>query len=137
MFAYCGNNPSINSDQDGKRRGHANEIAKKKREAAEEEYNEATVNIYVEGNGEDDNSKLNVRFYVADAEKGYTNISIDKSLEITDVYEMRAVLSVIVKSDYYDEETYGSIDYMVGQWIAHNACYDIASGSALGYTFMQ
>ena len=88
MFAYCSNNPVNNFDNDGKRQGHASAIAKEKRKNAQEKYNEDTINIYMEGNGVDDASKLNVRFYIADAEKGYVNINIDKSLEITDVYDM-------------------------------------------------
>ena len=137
MFAYCSNNPVNNFDNDGKRQGHASAIAKAKRENAQGKYNEDTINIYMEGNGIDDASKLNVRFYIADAEKGYVNINIDKSLEITNVYEMYAVLSVIVNSEYYSEEMFGSVDYMIGQWIAHNECYNIASASDSGYTIMQ
>ena len=137
MFAYCSNNPVNNFDNDGKRQGHASAIAKAKRENAQGRYNEDTINIYMEGNGIDDASKLNVRFYIADAEKGYVNINIDKSLEITNVYEMYAVLSVIVNSEYYSEEMFGSVDYMIGQWIAHNECYNIASASDSGYTIMQ
>ena len=137
MFAYCSNNPVNNFDNDGKRQGHASAIAKAKRENAQGKYNEDTINIYMEGNGIDDASKLNVRFYIADAEKGYVNINIDKSLEITSVYEMYAVLSVIVNSEYYSEEMFGSVDYMIGQWIAHNECYNIASASDSGYTIMQ
>ena len=137
MFAYCSNNPVNNFDNDGKRQGHASAIAKAKRKNAQEKYNEDTINIYMEGNGVDDASKLNVRFYIADAEKGYVNINIDKSLEITNVYEMYAVLSVIVNSEYYSEEMFGSVDYMIGQWIAHNECYNIASASDSGYTIMQ
>ena len=137
MFAYCSNNPVNNFDNDGKRQGHASAIAKAKRKNAQEKYNEDTINIYMEGNGVDDASKLNVRFYIADAEKGYVNISIDKSLEITDVYDMYAVLTVIVNSEYYSEEMFGSVDYMIGQWIAHNECYNIASTSDSGYTIMQ
>ena len=137
MFAYCSNNPVNNFDNDGKRQGHASAIAKAKRENAQGKYNEDTINIYMEGNGIDDASKLNVRFYIADAEKGYVNINIDKSLEITDVYDMYAVLSVIVNSEYYSEEMFGSVDYMIGQWIAHNECYNIASASDSGYTIMQ
>ena len=108
-----------------------------RRRAIQEKYNEDTINIYMEGNGVDDASKLNVRFYIADAEKGYVNINIDKSLEITDVYDMYAVLTVIVNSEYYSEEMFGSVDYMIGQWIAHNECYNIASASDSGYTIMQ
>ena len=137
MFAYCSNNPVNNFDNDGKRQGHASAIAKAKRKNAQEKYNEDTINIYMEGNGVDDASKLNVRFYIADAEKGYVNINIDKSLEITDVYDMYAVLTVIVNSEYYSEEMFGSVDYMIGQWIAHNECYNIASASDSGYTIMQ
>ena len=137
MFAYCSNNPVNNFDNDGKRQGHASAIAKAKRENAQGKYNEDTINIYMEGNGIDDASKLNVRFYIADAEKGYVNINIDKSLEITDVYDMYAVLTVIVNSEYYSEEMFGSVDYMIGQWIAHNECYNIASASDSGYTIMQ
>ena len=137
MFAYCSNNPVNNFDNDGKRQGHASAIAKAKRKNAQEKYNEDTINIYMEGNGVDDASKLNVRFYIADAEKGYVNINIDKSLEITDVYDMYAVLTVIVNSEYYSEEMFGSVDYMIGQWIAHNECYNIASTSDSGYTIMQ
>ena len=137
MFAYCSNNPVNNFDNDGKRQGHASAIAKAKRENAQGKYNEDTINIYMEGNGIDDASKLNVRFYIADAEKGCVNINIDKSLEITNVYVMYAVLSVIVNSEYYSEEMFGSVDYMIGQWIAHNECYNIASASDSGYTIMQ
>ena len=50
---------------------------------------------------------------------------------------MYAVLTVIVNSEYYSEEMFGSVDYMIGQWIAHNECYNIASASDSGYTIMQ
>lgn len=49
-----------------------------------------------------------------------SNISIDKSLEITSKAEQNAVLDVIIESPYYDESIYGSKGFMRAQWVAHN-----------------
>ena len=63
---------------------------------------------------------------------GYVNISIDRSLEITNAYEQNAILELITKSKYYDAEMYGSKAFMRAQWVAHNTAYDMASSSKIG-----
>ena len=57
------------------------------------------------------------------------SINIRESLQITDEYEMQAILEVITESENYSEEVYGSIPFMKAQWITHNLAHDLATGS--------
>ena len=57
----------------------------------------------------------------------YVDIKIMESLQITDEAEMEAILEVITKSRYYDEDKYGSIPFMKAEWIAHNLAHSMAT----------
>lgn len=105
--------------------------------ANRERYNNTTVNVYFENKGVADANKVNVRFYDADKSKGYVNIGIDRSTEITSRYEMNAVLEEVTKSPYYSKNQFGSKSFMRAQWLAHNICYTIAQQGSIGYKAMQ
>ena len=95
--------------------------------AAREKYSAKTVNIYVQGKGKVKKGKINVCFYFS-KKKQPIRISIRESLQISDPYEMRAVLEVITENENYDEATYGSLSFMKAQWITHNIAHTMASG---------
>jgi len=145
MFAYCGNNPVNNCDSEGT--SFFSTLAAvisyfvvraiSKRNAAQSKYNKNTVNVYHEDTGKPVENKVNVRFYNADTTNGYVNISINQSREIATRQEMNAVLDVVMSSPYYSKEQFGSRSFMRAQWVAHNACYTIASSGDRGYRAMQ
>jgi len=153
MFAYCGNNPVNYIDPTGNLLWaivgaivvaaliisipSSENQTPYLNQAAREKYNANTVNVYMKDVGDPVDDMLNVEVYVANKEKDYLNIHIEDSLTVESVYEMNAVLDVVVGSDYYSEDRFGSRDFMVAQWIAHNACYDIASGSSIGFGLMR
>ena len=95
--------------------------------AAREKYNAKTVNVFRRGNGAYRRGKINACFYPS-KNKPYINISIRESLQITDEAEMEAVLEVIAASRYYNEDDYGTLDFMRAQWVAHNFAYELATG---------
>lgn len=154
MFAYCGNNPVNFYDPTGEIGVLATLVgigtlltvlfvpsssdqSFELKRAAKEKYNKDTVNVYMSGEGISDHTKVNAMAYIANSEKNYLNISIDKSLEISNQYEMNAVLDVIIESDIYSEEVFGSRSFMRAQWIAHNVSYKVAASSNFGFRFMQ
>ena len=96
--------------------------------AAREKYNAETVNIFVRGKGRAKKGKINVCFYRS-RKNIPMSINIRESLQITDEYEMQAILEVITESENYSEEVYGSIPFMKAQWITHNLAHDLATGS--------
>ena len=154
MFAYCNNSPVMYCDKTGRFPVLAAigiavclvgvllipsdvDQTSNYQKTASEKYNKETVNVYFEGEGEPKNDMLNAKVYVADKDKNYLNISIDKSLDVDNKYEMNAVLDVIIDSEYYSEDLFGTKDFMRAQWIAHNMAYDIASSSDFGFSLMQ
>ena len=153
MFAYCGNNPVNYVDPTGNLFWSIVGIAvitglilcvpssenqePQIKQAAKEKYNSSTVNVYRRDNGSPVDDKLNVEVYVANEEKDFLNIQIKDSLTITSTYEMNAVLEVVMESEHYSEERFGSRSFMAAQWVAHNECNNIASGSSLGYRLMS
>ena len=96
---------------------------------AREKYNEETVNVYREWDGEYDPGKINVCFF-ASSIRPHIIINIRESLQITDEAEMEAILELAAQDELYDEETYGTVSFMKAQWIAHNVAHAMASGSA-------
>ena len=44
---------------------------------------------------------------------------------------MDAVLDVIIASEYYSYEKYGSKGFMRAQWLAHNCAYSMASSGGI------
>lgn len=102
-------------------------------EAARLKYNEDTVNVYRRGYGSPVFRKFNVRFYPSlnrdPDNKPYININIPDSLRITDEAEIQAILEVIARSKYYDEEYYGPVSFMKAQWVTHNLAHSMATGS--------
>lgn len=140
MFAYCGNNPITRSDPYGGmyviNGGDGSGIHGKSQSdwdrwnqkiEARKKYNKNTINVY-SGDGSPDSSKLNVHFYNAGQ---YVNINIDKSLSVKSTIEMDAVLDVIIASEYYSYEKYGSKGFMRAQWLAHNCAYSMASSGGI------
>ena len=143
MFAYCGNNPVNNYDPEGTyyvsfedrfkpvrtggRRAPFYSQAKKK-------YNAETVSVYERGSEGIVQKEINAEvYYLGD---GRTNIHISGSLQVKSKAEQNAVLDVIMDSPLYDEETFGTIDFMWAQWEAHNLSYTIASSGTIGYWLM-
>ena len=153
MFAYCGNNPVMRIDPTGCRFLDVSDFVlpvfpflslpsleyapPTVRMIAAEKYNKDTVNVYKEGIGIPQEGKLNVRVYDVNEEGTKVNISIEDSLSIEARYEMDAVLDVIMESEYYSYDMFGSKDFMRAQWVAHNAGYKIASSSDVGFWVMQ
>lgn len=90
-------------------------------------YNEETVNIYQRWERKYTPGKINVVIF--NKKWPYVDIKIMESLQITDEAEMEAILEVITKSRYYDEDKYGSIPFMKAEWIAHNLAHSMATGS--------
>ena len=116
MFAYCNNNPTACADYDGKRTGHARAIAEMKREAAEEKYNSETIHVFVEGEGVPVEGKLNVMLRPTE-----NVIQIINSCQITDTYEMYAVLNTVMSDPLYDADVYvTNKEQAVIEWQAHN-----------------
>ena len=152
MYAYCGNNSVNYIDPNGDIgvipallciaaiitpvffTSDVNQAPKYQQDAAEK-YNKSTVNVYVEGTGAPKEDMLNVKVYTT--EKGYKNINIDKSLNVKNEYEMEAVLNVIMGSGLYKKEIFGSKEFMMAQWIAHNESYNMAKSSRFGYLLVQ
>jgi hypothetical protein len=100
---------------------------------ARKKYNSSTVNVYMKGEGEPVEGKLNVFFYHPDKnDLSKTNIEIRESLTINNPYEQEAILRVITASPYYSREEFGSTDYMQAQWIAHNGTFVLASMGSIG-----
>ena len=97
--------------------------------AAREKYNEKTVNVYVRGKGWKRSGKINVCFYRS-KKKQSMSINIRESLQISDQYEMQAVLEKIMENENYDEAVYGSIAFMKAQWITHNVAHGMATGDS-------
>ena len=134
MFAYCGNSPIERADVTGKifiiiiPSGTSDDDENKK-------YTEDNVNIYMEGEGSRVEGKLNVCFY--DNRDGFININIENSLQITDNVEQREVLKLITKSKYYNEETYGDINFMQAQWIVHNKAHSLAKSGDIGSSIVK
>ena len=151
MFAYCGNNPVNRYDPTGNRYCQVSAfdcwgivtlvcVALKSQAAyysvqAKEKYNGDTVSVYERGDPNASQKKINAEIY--SPSEGTSNISIDKSLEITSGYEMDAILDVIIESEYYSEDVYGSKKFMKAQWVAHNIAHSVASSGDLGYRIMQ
>ena len=149
MFAYCGNNPVNRVDHSG----HSwiavlavcvivallcpssENQAPYYSAQAQEKYNKDTVSVYERGDPSASKKSINAEIYYPS--DGVSNISIDKSLEITSGYEMDAVLDVITESEYYSEDVYGSKKFMKAQWVAHNVAHSVASSGDLGYWIMQ
>ena len=134
MFAYCNNKPVICADD----KGNIFVIVIPGTSSDDEQnqtYTEQNVNIYMEGEGEYDPNKLNIRFYKT--QNGFININVENSLTITDSVEQREVLKLIINSKYYDPDIYGDIDFMQAQWIAHNRAYSIAASSTIGMELMK
>ena len=123
MFVYCLNNPANYMDYAGKRAGHAKAIAKAKQEAADEKYNSETIHVFVENEGAPVEGKLNVMIRPA-----YDVIQIINSYEITDPYEMNAILNTVMEHPLYDPEVYVTDKAQaVVEWQAHNVIHEITS----------
>ena len=95
--------------------------------AAREKYNEKTVHIYKQGKDSYISGKINVRVYKS-KDRTHWIINIADSLKITDESEMEAILEVIARSDYYDEDYHGPISFMKAEWIVHNLAHEVATG---------
>lgn len=130
MYTYCEDNPISNFDFSGNYSFLCRELDREK--TAKNNYNTQTVNIFVSGIGASVKGKVNVCLYET-TNSTYMNMSIDKSLQINSTIEINAVIDVIMKSKYYDENVYGSKSFMRGQWLAHNMCYNLAISSDIGY----
>ena len=157
MFAYCRNNPVILKDPDGLRplyyytpdypawvggqvaamiHDQIDSISQAKQHAVKK-YNQSTVNVYYSGSGSPDANKVNAKFYDIDTASGAVNIQVDQSKSITSRYEINAVLDVIISSEYYSKELFGSKEFMHAQWLAHNWSHDIAASGEIGFTLMS
>ena len=134
MFAYCNNSPIIRADNGGNIFVIVVPGASSDDES-NQTYTEKNVNVFMEGEGEYDPNKLNIRFYRTS--DGFVNINVENSISITDNVEQREVLKLITNSKYYDVDTYGDIDFMQAQWISHNVSYNIASSGSFGLWAMQ
>ncbi len=146
MYAYCNNNPIIFTDAAGdfpwlfalemvlilvSFTSDVNQ-APYYEVAAEQKYNEDTINMRVDEIGTD-SGKLNVTFYPAAG-----LIHIEESYSISSEYEKRAIINTIMNSEYYDSSIYGnSVDTMLKEWSGHNFVYHTASHSALAYGVYQ
>ena len=146
MFAYCYNNPVNYIDLGGDAPwlllvaivlliatipSDSNQVPYYEAEAAEK-YNEDTINLKVDEIGADPD-RLNVTFY---PEAGL--IHIEESYSIYSEYEKRAIINVIMNSEYYDPTLYGnSVETMLMEWSGHNFVYNTASKSDLAYKLYQ
>jgi len=146
MFAYCNDNPINYIDPTGNFSWlfativigivllipSDNNQVPKYEAAASQKYNENTISMRENELG-DDPDKLNVTFY---PEAGL--IHIEQSYTISSEYEKRAVISVIMNSEYYDPSVYGnSVETMLIEWSGHNFVYHTASSSVVMYRLYQ
>ncbi len=148
MFVYCGNNPVMRVDCSGRlwklifviifvgiTCTSSQNMAPYYTQKAQEKYNSGNVAVYEENTPPVQKGDINAEIYhISDS---MSNIKIDNSLNITSGYEQEAILDVIIESPYYSEEAYGNRAFMRAQWVAHNACYDIASSGKVGFWLMQ
>lgn len=152
MYAYCGNNPVARVDPSGRiwslvilvalvggcvfLTGDEDQTPNYEAEA-HSRYNESNVSVYERGDDSAPRKEVNVEFYHPGGDENRTNISIDKSLEITSSYEQDAILDVIIASPLYSEEKFGTKEFMRAQWQAHNMCYSVATSSRFGFWLSQ
>lgn len=99
-------------------------------------YNEDTVHVYADSRIRNRSNKINVRFYKSRKTR-QVYIAIYESLQITDEAEMEAILEVLMKNEYYSEETHGTISFMKAEWIAHNIAYEMATGNETQQSLAQ
>ena len=152
MYAYCGNNPVARVDPSGRiwslvilvalvggcvfLTGDEDQTPNYEAEA-HSRYNESNVSVYERGDDSAPRKEVNVEFYHPGGDENRTNISIDKSLEITSSYEQDAILDVIIANPLYSEEKFGTKEFMRAQWQAHNMCYSVATSSRFGFWLSQ
>ena len=109
MFAYCENDPVNKSDDNGYYSFLCREDERDRE--AKRKYNKKTVNIYVSGEGAEVSSKLNIELYGTE-NSSYMNMSVGKSVSINSATEINAVIDVIIDSEYYSRDAYGSKSFM-------------------------
>ena len=150
MFAYCLNNPIVNSDTLGYyacgydecldqallygSSGYKRYISKEEREfyAALKKYNSNSISFFVDEVGNDPN-KLNVTFY---PDSG--RIHIENSYSIKSRSEKLAVIYTIMRNSNYDPEIYGNdIETMLMEWSGHNFVFKTSSNCKLFEDFYK
>ena len=147
LFANCLNNPVAYHDPEGNIAisslillmvtiGSAllipssQNIAPELLDVAKQKYNEDTVSVSTKNGTIEELKEVNIFVY---GDSTYTNVSIDKSLEIQNGYEQEAILLQFMESNEYDVNTFGSMEFMKAQWDAHNLSYNLASSGPWGY----
>lgn len=147
LFVYCGNNPVIFKDSNGsfailsivgaviiaEISAIKSYYRKKNVKNAEEKYSSNNVIIGYD-DWVDNSDAVNLTVYGNDS---FKNVNIDQSLEITNRYEQEAILKVFMNSDYYSKETFGGLNFMRAQWVAHNLGYKIASSGEIGFWMVK
>ncbi len=155
MFIYCNNNPVMYKDPSGQFLISALVVGaavvgmaflftadshqtveshqQQQRKAAEQKYNQNTVNVYTPSSGKAEKGKVNVlidKNNKNSAGQSDPNIHIENSYQITDSYEMEAILNVVIASPEYDSNVFPrTINSYIREWKGHNFMYNISSGS--------
>ena len=103
-----------------------------KKLCARVKYNRYSINLYSLNssnvNGEDNISgRVNISFYYTD-DPSDANIRIWNSYEITDPYEMEAIIDVMMNSSLYDSSVFHhTAQEYISEWRAHTYARDILS----------
>ena len=144
MFAYCNNNPvnlldptgdfpwlaviavvavtlialtSCNAEED---EGQSDNPAPEPEQSITD-----NINMYVQGDGNDIEGKINVVFMPNNMTDGKPNpnIQIKNATDLSRT-EIKTVLEYVTTSEYYDKSIYNrTVESMLKEWDAHNAAY--------------